>query len=467
MTLSPPDVLLGSRAPRVRHAPQGVASSGADAVELAAQAGLVLDPWQADVLEAGLAEGPDGRWVAQDVGLIVARQNGKGAILEALELAALFLFGERLILHTAHEMKTAKNHYERMQSLIRRAPFLEARVKQWRNSNEEISIELHDGAKLRFIARSTGSGRGFSADRLVLDEAMILSPETMGALLPTLSVAANPQVWYAGSAGLETSAQLARLRERGMKGEDPGLVYFEWSAEDSADLDDPQAWAAANPALGLRLRPESIRSERGSLPEIQFARERLGIWAPTGGDAVISAETWGALADPLSTLSEPVVLALDVSPDRAVASLGAASGSHVEVLENRSGVSWAVERIVNLCRDKDITAVVIDPASGAGALKQALLARDVPLREVSGREYGQACGVFFDAVQDGALEHRGQDSLNAAVDAGRKRALGDAWAWHRKNAKSDITPLVAATLAHFVAQEQVPETTDSRMFVFS
>jgi hypothetical protein len=418
-------------------------------------------------LEGGLGERADGRWQARDVCLLCPRQSGKGAVLEALELAALFLFGDRLILHTAHEMKTAKNHYERMQSLIKGAPFLEERVKQWRNSNEEISIELHDGAKLRFIARSTGSGRGFSAHRLVLDEAMILSPETMGALLPTLSVAPNPQVWYAGSAGLETSEQLARIRERGLKGDDPGLAFFEWSAEDDADLDDPAAWAMANPALGTRLQIESVASERASLPEVQFARERLGIWSQVGGDSVIAEERWARLADPASLLSEPATLAVDVNPERSVASIGAASRrsdgfEHVEVIENRAGVAWVPERVGNICRKRNIAAVLIDPASPAGSLRSAFEANGVQVTEVSGREYGQACGMFFDSVFDGRLKHRGQLNLTAAVDAGRKRQLGDAWAWNRRTARSDITPLVAVTLALFghvrAAGTKKPET---------
>ena len=33
------------------------------------------------------------------MGLICSRQNGKGALLEARELAGLFLLGEELILH--------------------------------------------------------------------------------------------------------------------------------------------------------------------------------------------------------------------------------------------------------------------------------------------------------------------------------------------------------------------------------
>lgn len=470
--------VVGSRAPRIRLAPEAETSSGDEAIDLAHAAGLHLDPWQQDVLRAALGERPDGRWAARDVCLVVPRQNGKGSVLEALELAALFLFDERLILHTAHEMKTAKNHYERMQSLIRSTPFLDSQVRQWRNSNEEISIELHTGAKLRFIARSTGSGRGFSADRLVLDEAMILTPESLAALMFTLTTAPNPQTWYAGSAGFETSALLAKMRERGMSGKQSGLAYMEWSAPDDADLDDVDAWAQSNPALGTRVTVEGIASERGAMPEVQFARERLGIWAPVGGDAVIDVTRWDAIADKDSTLAEPATLSLDINPDRSIASIGASSRRadgrvHVEVLENRAGASWTVDRIAGITTSRKTNGVVIDSGSPAAAMIPALRAAGVKVLEIGAREYAAACGGFYDAVVGKAengkpistLAHRGQMNLRAAVEAGRRRTLGDAWAWHRRTARSDITPLVAATLAfHGAAKPDKP--VDRRVLVF-
>ena len=39
------------------------------------------------LLRPGLGEKPDGRWAADEVGIVVPRQDGKGAIFEARELA--------------------------------------------------------------------------------------------------------------------------------------------------------------------------------------------------------------------------------------------------------------------------------------------------------------------------------------------------------------------------------------------
>src|SRR6185437_5906810 len=91
---APPSSLRGSQEPRIHHVPPFVSTLGREAIELAAVAGLNLDPWQQLVLLDSLGQRPDGRWAAFEVGLVVARQNGKDSILEAMEIAGLFLFGE-------------------------------------------------------------------------------------------------------------------------------------------------------------------------------------------------------------------------------------------------------------------------------------------------------------------------------------------------------------------------------------
>ena len=77
-----------------------------------------------------MGETAAGRWAAFEVGLIVPRQNGKGSILEALELAALFLADPDapppLILHSAHEFKTSAEHFRRVRDLIEATPLLAA-----------------------------------------------------------------------------------------------------------------------------------------------------------------------------------------------------------------------------------------------------------------------------------------------------------------------------------------------------
>lgn len=451
------DVPLGVQRPRVSSVPPFVSSAGVEAVELAAAVGLDLDPWQRFCLEGALGETPGGSWSAFEVGLVVPRQNGKGAVLEARELAGLFLLGEQLILHSAHEFKTAQEAFRRVLHWVEGSDELMRQVVRVRTSHGEEGIELKSGARLRFVARSTGSGRGFSGDLVILDEAYELGPAQMAALLPTLSARPNPQLWYTSSAGMQSSIQLRAVRERALLGNDPGLAYFEFSADPKASPDDRQAWAQANPALGIRITPEFVQRERAAMPEAEFLRERLGVWDDSSTAAVIPFETWAARIDRLSQACDPVTFALDVTPDRSAASIGMASRRpdgrwHVEVVDNRPGTGWLINRVVELQRWRP-QAVVLDSAGPVASFQVPLREVGVEVTAISTREVGQACGMFFDAVMAERLVHIDQTPLTAAVHAARQRPLGEAWAWHRKD-QTDISPLVAVTLALFGSAQQ-------------
>jgi hypothetical protein len=117
-------------------------------------------------------------------------------------------------------------------------------------------------------------------------------------------------------------------------------------------------------------------------------------------------------------------------------------------VDHRPGTEWVVERMAALERRWRPLPVVIDPASPAGSLLVDLAAAGVATEIIGTREYGQACGQFFDAVAGAELAQLDQPVLNAAVNSARKRVLADAWAWARRTG-GDISPLVAVTLAHW------------------
>jgi hypothetical protein len=170
-----------------------------------------------------LGERADGKWAAFEVGVNVARQNGKDGILEARELTGLFLLGEQLIIHSAHQFDTSLEHFRRLLELIESTPDLDKRVKRVSRSHGEEGIELRGGQRIRFRTRTKGGGRGFTGDLVLLNEAMDLAESSIGALIPTMaatSMTGNPQVWYTGSAVdqavHEHGVAFARIRERGM-----------------------------------------------------------------------------------------------------------------------------------------------------------------------------------------------------------------------------------------------------------
>jgi phage terminase large subunit-like protein len=369
------------------------------------------------------------------------------------------LFHEQLLIHSAHQVQTALDGFRRIRAYFENYDDLGKLVLRIRESHTEQGIELKSGQRLRFMARSKSSGRGFSAACLLLDEAQELSDDTWAAMLPTISAQDNPQVWLLGTPPSEqmNGEVFSRFHAAGLEGKERHLAWFGWSAEPGSDLDSQESWAQANPALHIRIDPERITAERVAMDDETFARERLGMWSGAAGMAVIDAVTWGRAGDMMSQPDDRLALAVDVNPDRsagsiALAGLRADGKWHVELVDTRNSVGWIPDKVAGICQRQGIRAVVVDAGSAAASLIEPLEARKVAVTRTNWRQMAQACGAFYDATVEDGLRHIDQPQMNVAVSVARKRSLGDAWAWHRKNATSDITPLVAATLALYGAQ---------------
>jgi hypothetical protein len=470
VTISPPSAqLVGAQWPRLHSRPDYVSSAGQEAIELAESAGLYLDPWQQLVLTDSLGERRDGKWAAFEVGLIVSRQNGKGSVLEARELFGLFLGGERTIVHTSHLFSTSLDAFRRITSLIQNTPDLDRKVNQYRQTTGQEGIELTNGARLRFLARSKGSGRGWPVDLVIWDEAYELTDEHVDALLPTLASRPNPQLWYTSSPVLDstTGAPLTAMRKRGIAG-DPNLAYFEWSAPSGTDLDDRAAWALANPAMGYRISEEFIARERAAMSDEGFARERLCIWPPEGAEwRVIPEADWRAAADSSSVMVDPVAMAAVVSADRAWVSIAAAGARtdgrlHVELVA-RVGVGDALARITELTERWSPCAWVIDEGGPSKSLAESVAASGIELTKPTMRDVAGAAGALYDGIagrpqpdpETGLLgadprvirwtcKPELEPAFTGAVAGAIKRPLGAGWAWDQLAASVDIGPLIAA-----------------------
>ncbi len=470
-------------APRIRWAPPGRRTKlGREAVEFNRSVGLALDDWQEMVLVEALRMNSRTRlWRSFEVAVDLARQNGKGGLLEGRQLPGLFVLREPLQVYSSHQFDTSLEAFRRLLEWVEGMDELRRQVKRVARSHGEEGIELFakhgesSGPRIRFRTRTKGGGRGFSCDCLYLDEAMIISEFSHGALLPTLSARRNPQVWYTGSAVdqlvHEHGVVFARVRERGRRGGDPGLSYYEWSLPVDHPDDvteemaaDPEMWRMANPALGVRIRESLVANEQRSMDPRTFAVERLGVgdWPRTDytPETVLDLETWARLADPSSQLDDPVCLAFDVSPERR-SSIGAAGRSadgwwHVEVIDSRAGTKWLLDRIPELVDRHDPTVIVCDGYGPSSALIAPLEALGIEVEAVSAQDHARACARFVDFVSEGELRHLGSSELAAAIRVARTRPLGDAWAWSRKNSTGNISPLVSVTLALSAAVEHPP-----------
>jgi hypothetical protein len=283
----------------------------------------------------------------------------------------------------------------------------------------------------------------------------------------------GPQLWYTGSAVdqeiHEHGVVWARVRERGIAGDDDALAYFEWSvdAEHPDDVSDEVAldrdiWQKVNFAIPRgRVTLEHMEWERRAMGFRGFVVELLGVgdWPSTdvSADVILSTEDWLALEDPSSTVVDPVCLAFDVSPDRRTSIAAAGRNEHgllhVELVASGHGTGWVAARLQDLYSKHDVEQIVCDGYGPSAAIARRIDDAGITVRRLDSNEYGVACGVFVDAVGEQTFRHLGQAEMLAAIRGAKARPLVDRWAWSRTKSTVDISPLVAATLALWSAVE--------------
>jgi phage terminase large subunit-like protein len=473
----------GGRPPRVASVPAFRSSAGPEAVELAATTGLIADPWQRYVMDCALGEDERGNWTASEVGIWIPRQNGKGTCIELRVLAGLFLFGDGLIVWSAHEYKTVERGYRRIRGLIQRTPELHGRVRRYWDSHGEQGIELATGERLLFVARSRSSIRGFTAPTVILDEAQYLTAEQMAAQFPVMATLPNYQIWYLGTPPDEPDAWIYDVKEDGESGR-PGLLWLDWGLDldltkptDRAELDNRKRWYQANPGLPARISESYIEAERRRLKD-KFAPERLGVWrARTKGGGIIDPKAWARMADTESRRDGDVSLGVAIAPLRDYAAIGlyGARGDglgHLQLVDYRPGTEWIADRLAEL--REALNPVAIGMSVAAAASLRADLDR-VDIREsddqdepqrgdlmvLTPRDVSAACGQIIDAVRQETFRHLGQQPLDDAVGVAKTRPISDTVSWaHKDGFENDICALESATDARYVHVIRAPIVVD-------
>lgn len=448
-------------APRLRRAPDCDRNDAALVLELAQAYGTVLDPWQADAIEIGCGVREDGLWVAPTVGINVSRQNGKSVCLVVRALAGVLLFGEQTVIVSAHQQKTSRLLFQNVESYFANYADLTKRVRAVSSALGREEIRLKSGAVIAFPARTRQTLRGWSVDAYLADEAQLLTNEQWASAKPAMAARRGSQTWMCGTApaALGDAEVFGRLRAAAVTGTDPALAWLEYGAEPGADLDDPAVWAAANPG---RVEPEAILSERRELSPADFAVERLNVWPTSQSEHVFGAEVWPGLAGRRrDDLAQATAIGLDRSPDGLVCIVAAyrdfdTGRTHVEPAYLRDGVTSMVEVVDwltgNLGRG---VPIVVDAVSTAAVVVTHLQAARRNVITTTTAEMARAAIGFTDDVLAGMVTHADTPTgdLVRAVDGARRRPIGDAggYAWDRRDGTVAVSPLVAASLAHWGA----------------
>lgn len=440
-------------------------------------AGVTFDLWQQGFGTVALGCRADGKFAATvgGVGGSIPRQTGKTFTVGNLVIGLALEFPGLRAVWTSHHNRTTTNTFRSFQSMVRKkgiAPHLaQDRSNGIRATNGEQEIKFRNGSIIMFGAREQGFGRGMDAiDIEVFDEAQILTLKALEDMVPATNQARNPHgglIFFLGTPPRpsDPGEAFTAKRQQALKAKAAGKphsgVWIELSADPDADPDDQTQWARMNPSFPVRTPLESMLRMRENIPdEDSWCREAMGIWPELGG-GVISPEMWKALADSESAPLDPVSFGIYVNRGQtataiAVAGYRADGKFHVGIVPAASdkpdvatlpGIGWIPARAKELADKWKPCATVIDERSEAGALVEDIRALGVEVEKTTATTMANACVRFLSAVTEGELRHGGSSALQTSVCSGKKRDLADSWAWDRKDRSSDITQLVAVTLA--------------------
>lgn len=482
--------LLGNQTPRVCVIPPYAHTYGDEVNDFMASIGRPGDPWQREIVRSAFGVQDDGLWSAFELMVLVARQNGKGWVTDAIELGGLFLFRETLVLHSAHVFKTSRAAFNRLVEICENNDWLRKRVDHISRSKGDEGIYLTEaagGGSLQFIARTDGSraaARGLTGSTTVFDEAFALTIGQYQAQTPTLSTIPNPRIVYTSTPPDEDSgpmpedSMLPSVRKRGHRAEDR-TACFEWSPprgyKVTGEFDADMA-RQCNPAEGIRIAEWFLRKQHGAFVEAgrpqKYATEHLGLWQDREdlGWFAFNETDWKVAQDPETTIVGRPAYAIEVSRDLAWINVGAAGfredgKRHLELVDRfHADTGKLIGGMKKRIAKFDPLGVAVDPGSAAGYLIPDLQKHlGIEIVTPSGREVAAACGSVYVGISGRDEESRNvrvrpHPSLDAAARVADWKDRGDAKVFDRRNDDmADVAPLMAIALADHVLQTAPPE----------
>lgn len=449
------DCKFGCQEPTYRIAPQ-YEKTELRAVKLLQAGGLLLDPWQAEILKDWLAVNHEGKYVCKTCGGSVPRQNGKTGLIQGRSEVGMLSKAERVI-YTAHLQKTSTETFEEMASFFDQAQ-LRKYLKDIKTALGREQIILKNGGKIKFLARTRNGGRGQHGDLLIFDEAQELDINSQASFIPAISASTNPQTIYTGTPPDPTAegSVFRGIRDGALKGITKATAWFEYSVNSVGNVYDKDRWYKTNPALGRRIMESTIEMEYEQMAPDTFARERLGWWSPIAEqkiDYAIPEKLWDRCASDDMKPEGKTAYGVKFSADGLMVCLCGAvipkeGKARITLIESKPvglGTQWLADWLNS--RYMQASCVVIDGKNGVDVLIDKI--RDTwqhkeSVVKTTTKDMIAAVSLLMDYLNEDALTwYRKQDMLRESAITSTKRPINGGWGF----GGDDPTPIEACALA--------------------
>lgn len=427
-------------------------------------------PWQQLVADvAGEVDPRTGQPVYREIVIFVPRQSGKTTLILSEIVHRAWAFGRPQ--NTRYAAQTGddaiakwKEHVE----ILERTQF--RRVFDTDDTNGQRSLVWSNGSRYTPTATTKKSGHGKTLDQGIIDEAFAqVDFRTEQAMRPAMLTRRDAQLVILSTAGDATSvflnAKITANRERLEAEPDApsSTAYFEWSASLDEDPFDEDTWWRCMPALGRTVDPAVVRADLESMladplqGERGFRRAYLNQTDyGSAAEQVFDADDWSATASDDSWIVGPRTLALDVTPDRSWAAVAWAGYNaegrlHFEVIKHERNTHWVAGFLLDrIARQKGPVSVSVAGRSQAAQMVDELRDLGIDTRILSAADYVAACASFHDGIMRRTSAHlrTGQLDLDIAI-SGAAWTNSETRTWDRRKATTDISPLVACTVAQW------------------
>lgn len=455
-------------------------------------------PWQEQLLEVAFEVDAFGQLWYRDITVVIPRQSGKSTIVIPWGMHRMIAWGDRqFMLYIAQTRdkareKLVEEHFFHINRSPLRRLIVPNRSKEIRPSlvNGSEHIKFINGSKWAIDAPTEDAGHGGTLGLTIGDEIFALRDMRLeAALKPATAAVPDAQALWISTPGESKykSPFLWSKVERGRKRvellrlepamlDESRTLYVEFSAPDDADIYDPMTWYATMPALGFTQMIETLRSiiEDEGMTEAELRRAFFCQWGDEFvTDWKIPKDKWERQRDPESRITDRLTWVLDVTPDRAWASIGLAAQRddgtfHVEVVDDGPGTDWLIDGddrasddplhnrgIVHLLAEHG--GEVFGDYLTVGALEPDLRDAGVDITWIGADDVRVAAPMILDFVLNGRVFHIGQKRLDDALASASTSTFGDGWKWARGKSMRPITPLVSVTFALRMLAKTLPD----------
>lgn len=349
---------------------------------------LVLRPWQARLVREVYARRADHRRRHRFALIGMARKQGKSALAAGLALYGLLAEGDGAEVYSAAgDRDQAKLVFSAAKRMVELDPELSREVKPYRDT----LVVPSTGSVYRALSSEAYTKEGLSPSLVIADEPHAWpSRDLWDVLALAMGARVDPLMLAITTAGVRTDStgrdsiayQLWQYGCKVASGEvaDPSFFMAWWAAADDAAIDDPAAWAEANPGLGDILDADELASaaakaKAGGFTESEFRIKRMNAWVASS-TAALPTGVFEQLADPAHQLPDAPrwVVFFDGSFNHDCTALVAASieaEPHLEVVacweRPADDPQWQVPMgevdaaVAAVCRDREVVELACDP----------------------------------------------------------------------------------------------------------